>query len=56
MRRRYQNTALIRLGGIVLISLGIGMFLTVLIPYCIPLLAVLLIGVGIWLIINVNNC
>ncbi|MDD4842792.1 MAG: hypothetical protein PHU31_00455 [Anaerotignum sp.] len=56
MRRRCQYSYIKRLCGIILVSLGIGMLLAVLIPYCIPLLAVLFIGVGAWLIINFNQC
>ncbi len=55
-RRRYQYSTLKWMGGIILISLGIGMFLAVLLPYCIPFLALLLIAAGIWLIIKVKRC
>ena len=36
--------------GIICLCLGIGMFLGYLIPYCIPILAVLLIAGGSWIL------
>ena len=56
MRRRYRYSPIKWICGVVLVSVGIGMLLAVLIPYCIPLLAILFIGAGIWLIINFNQC
>ncbi|WP_304509005.1 hypothetical protein [Anaerotignum sp.] len=56
MRRRNQYLQIKWLCGIVLISLGIGMLLAVFLPYCIPLLAILFIGAGIWLIFNFWHC
>ena len=52
MRRRCQYSPIKWLCGIVLLSLGIGMLLAVLIPYCIPLLAILFIAGGAWLILT----
>lgn len=56
MRRRCQYLQIKWLCGIILVALGVGMLLAVLIPYCIPLLAILFIVVGGWLIINYNRC
>lgn len=56
MRRRWQYSYIKRLCGIILVSIGIGMLLAVLFPYCIPILAVLFIGAGVWLIISFRQC
>ncbi|WP_313530225.1 hypothetical protein [Anaerotignum sp.] len=56
MRRRCQYSPMKWLCGIVLLCLGLGMLLAVLIPYCIPLLAILFIAAGAWLIFNFKRC
>ncbi len=56
MRRRFRYTPFKWICGVIFVSLGIGMLLAVLIPYCIPLLALLFIGAGIWLIFNFYQC
>ena len=54
MRRRCVS--LKWLGGIVLIAMGMGMLLAYLIPKCVCLIGVLLVGVGVWLISQKKRC
>ncbi|HIY03467.1 MAG TPA: hypothetical protein H9733_00695 [Candidatus Anaerotignum merdipullorum] len=50
MRRRCHNDWRKQVCGMILLSLGIGMFLAILLPSCIFLVATALICCGIWLI------
>lgn len=50
MRRRCYGLPIEWLGGLALISLGVGMILACLLPKGIFLIGALLIGIGVWLI------
>ena len=50
MRKRCRGMPLQWLGGIILIALGMGMLLACLLPKCVVLIGLLLIGLGIWLL------
>ncbi len=56
MRRRCNGAPVKWLGGIVLIAMGMGMLLACLIPKCVCLIGVLLVGAGVWLISQKKRC
>ncbi len=56
MRRRCHGAPIQWLGGVLLTAFGLGMLLACLLPSCVFLIGVLLVGVGIWLISKSGRC